>query len=103
MVAKDKKTILRVEPYQHWVKNALRPYVSKGSPVFLPHTVKKEKKYYATGTLYQSLNSRNSELCRRVHVGTSMKAASLEELLEFFATNKDKLATSMETLEGWAA
>ena len=96
----DKKTVLRVEPYMHFGKFTLRPFVDQGSPVYLPMAVSCEKKFFSVRKVLGTLSSENSELCRRPKKGLSMKSSTIQELGEFLTENKKDVLGTMEKLIG---
>lgn len=98
-VAKDGHTILRVELYNHFGKHTLRPYVVNGCPIFLPKSVKKEKKYYKTDKLIEQFDADHNELCRRINFGLSMKASNLGEFMEFAKENKADIQETMNKID----
>ena len=99
-IGQDKKTVLRVEPYMHFGKFTLRPFVDQGSPVYLPKAVSCEKKFFSVRKVLGTLSSENSELCRRPKKGLSMKSSTIQELGEFLTENKKDVLGTMEKLIG---
>jgi hypothetical protein len=97
-VGSDSKTILRVEPYNHWQKFALMPFVKDGSPLYLPRGTKSEKKYLTKAGVLSMLDSEHTELCRRLRFGLSMKAACIQEMGEFLADNREDILNSVGKL-----
>ena len=99
-IGQDKKTVLRVEPYMHFGKFTLRPFVDQGSSVYLPKAVSCEKKFFSVRKVLGTLSSENSELCRRPKKGLSMKSSTIQELGEFLTENKKDVLGTMEKLIG---
>ena len=108
-VATDGDTILRVEPYLHFGKHTLRPYVQNGQAIFVSaqkngkkknkkQGSKAEKKFYTCHNIFEALDADKSEMCRRLPFGLSMKAANVEEFFSFVATNKDDIIEMMDNL-----
>ena len=88
MVAKDKATILRVEP-NHFGKHTLRPFVYSKAALFVATkkkgtqaNAKAEKQFLTSEAVRYHLTARNSELRRRLVFGLSMKLANILEFLE---------------------
>jgi len=106
MVAKDKTTILRVEPYNHFGKHSLRPFVDNKAALFVATKkkgkkadAKAEKKFLTSEAVREHLTANNSELCRRLDFGLSMKSANIQEFLEFCKNNKDKILDMVQGLQ----
>eukprot|EP00972_Heterocapsa_arctica_P006578 962919-Heterocapsa_arctica.AAC.1 len=79
-------------------KNILRSYVDEGLPIYLPHGVASEKKFWTIPKVLARTDAGNSELCRRLQKGLSMTASSIEEFADFSAVNTSDAATAVQTL-----
>ena len=100
MLGQDKETILRVEPYLHFGKHALRPYVDGGLPIYLSKGVTSEKKFLTISKVLARADAENSELCRRPQKGMSMTSSCVQGFADFCATNKEGvLATLKDFIE----
>ena len=97
-IAQDKETILRVEPYVHFGKHTLRPYVDDGMAIYLPKGIVSEKKFLTPSKILANLDANNSELCRRLQQGLSMKGSCVEELADFYENNKDDFVNALTGL-----
>ena len=98
LVGKDKETILRVEPYNHYGKHVLRPYVDDGKVLYFPKGVTSEKKFLTTSQVLDRTDSAISELCRRPGFGLSMTSSSIQEMTVFWNANQDDVASALKTL-----
>ena len=59
-VGKDGETILRVEPYEHFGKFTLRPFVTDGCALHLPKGVASEKKFLTVKKVFENISTSNS-------------------------------------------
>ena len=97
MVTKDGEGILRVEPYYHFGKRMLLPYVKNECPIYLPKG-QSEKKFYKLRNIRKGLGADNSELCRRLRFGLSFTAASMSEMDRFLQDNQENMVGNVQAL-----
>ena len=95
-VGRDKKTILRVEPYMHFGKKTLQPYVNDGDTLYISRGIGSEKKFLSKEKLLQHITTDNSELCRRPCCRVSFEAASIEESKQFCADNAEDVHAALK-------
>ena len=69
IVGKDGDTILRVDPWSMFGKHTLQAYVQNGCAMYVPRKINSEKKFLKVSKLIDSLDTNNSELCRRLPYG----------------------------------
>ena len=94
-VGNDEMTILRVEPYNHFGKYILRPYVDHGVAVYIPKNIGSEKRLYSVPGALAVLDADHSELCRRFQKGLSMRGSCVEEAASFLETNLEEVIAAI--------